>query len=129
MTESDLYPAIIGEYSNGPTRLWRQQSMLAWAGKVIARTANSITLAHPHAIKFGMPGIADIGGLTSVVITPAMVGSVLAQAIAIECKWGRARPTEEQAAYIALVNRLGGRAGVARSVEDAGRIIWGESHP
>ena len=125
MTESSLYPEIIGALSNGPTRLWRQQSLLAWVGKVIARTASTVTLLHPHAVKVGMPGIADLGGLTSVTITEEMVGQILAHAVQIEVKYGRARATEEQAAFIAMVRRLGGRAGVARSVEDARLIIGG----
>jgi hypothetical protein len=127
MSESELYPQIIGAHSRGPTRLWRQQSMLAWAGKVIARTPTTITLLHPHAVKIGMPGIADLGGLTAITVTQAMVGEIIAQAVQIEAKYGRARPTQEQAAFIAMVRRLGGRAGVARSVEDAGLIINGES--
>jgi hypothetical protein len=127
LSESALYPEIIGALSNGPTRLWRQQSMLAWAGKVLSRTATTITLLHPHAVKVSMPGIADLGGLTAVEVTPALIGRTLAVAVAIECKAGRARPTEEQAAFLATVARMGGRAGVARSVEDARLIISGES--
>jgi hypothetical protein len=125
MGEAELYPAIMRALSNGPTRLWRQQSMLAWAGKVVGRTPTTITLLHPHAVKFGMPGIADLGGLTAVEVTPAMIGTTVALAVHIECKAGRARPTAEQEAFIAMVRRLGGRAGVARSVEDAGLIISG----
>lgn len=125
MSESDLYPQIIGAHSRGPTRLFRQQSCLAWAGKVISRTATTITLAHPHAIKFGAPGIADLGGLTSHVVTEADLGSKLAIAVQIECKAGRAKATDEQAAFIAMVRGLGGRAGVARSTEDAALIIAG----
>lgn len=123
MTESDLYPAIIGALSNGPTRLWRQQSMLAWAGKVIARTATTITLSYPHAVKIGMPGLADIGGMTSVIIQ----GQTIAQAVQIEVKAARAQATLEQAAFLDTVTRLGGRAGVARTVEDAALIIAGEN--
>jgi hypothetical protein len=125
MGEAELYPAIIGALSNGPTRLWRQQHMMAWAGKIIGRTPTTITLLHPSAVKFGIPGIADLGGLTAVEVTPAMIGTTVALAVHIECKAGRARPTEEQAAFIAMVRRLGGRAGVARSVADAGLIISG----
>ena len=127
MTESALYPEIIGALSHSGTRLFRQQSALAWAGKVINRTAATITILHPHAMKIGVPGISDIGGLTSHEVTSADIGRTLAIAVAIECKFGRARPTEEQAAFIAMVRRLGGRAGVARSVEEARGIILGES--
>jgi hypothetical protein len=125
MTESSLYPEIIGELSHGPVRLWRQQSMLAWAGKVIGRTATTLTLQNPHAVKVGMPGISDIGGLVSYDITPEDIGARFAVAVAIECKFGRRQTTNEQAAFIAMVQRMGGRAGVARSVADARRIVYG----
>jgi hypothetical protein len=126
VSESDLCPAIIGAHSHGATRLFRQQSALAWAGKVVNRTATTITLLHPHAMKIGVPGISDIGGLTSHEVTSADIGRLLAVYVAIEAKFGRARPTEEQAAFIAMVRALGGRAGVARSVEEARRIISGD---
>lgn len=126
MSESDLYPEIIAAHSHGPTRIFRQQSALAWAGRVINRTPTTITILHPHAMKIGVPGISDLGGLTSVEVTAADIGRTLALYVAIECKAGRARPTEEQAAFVAMVRRLGGRAGVARSVEEAGIIIRGE---
>jgi hypothetical protein len=125
LTESALYPEIIAACSHGPTRVFRQQSALAWAGKVISRTATTITLAHPHAMKIGVPGISDLGGLTAVEVTESMIGQVVGVYLAIEAKFGRARPTEEQEAFIAMVRRLGGRAGVARSVEDARLIISG----
>jgi len=125
VSESELYGQIIAAHSHGPTRIFRQQSLLAWAGKVLHRTETTITLLYPHAVKFGVPGMADLGGLTAVEVTPAMIGTTVACYLAIEAKAGRARPTEEQAVFLAMVHRLGGRAGIARSVEDAGRIISG----
>jgi len=126
MSESELYGQIIAAHSHGPTRIFRQQSALAWAGKVINRTADTITLLHPHAIKLGVPGLADLGGLTAVQVTESMLGQLVAIYLGIEAKAGRARPTTEQSDFIAMVRRLGGRAGVARSVEEAGAIIRGE---
>jgi hypothetical protein len=69
--------------------------------------------------------MADLGGLTAIEVTEADIGRTLAVYLAIECKAGRARPTAEQAAFLETVQRLGARAGVARSVEDAARIISG----
>lgn len=126
MTESSLYPQIMQAFSRGNTRLFRQQSLLAWAGKILHRTATTITLANPHAIKFGTPGIADLGGLTSVLITPEMIGQSVGVYLACEVKGLRTPTTAEQRDFIAMVRSLGGRAGIARSVEDAGRIIRGE---
>jgi hypothetical protein len=127
VSESELYGQIIGAHSRGGTRLFRQQSLLAWAGKVLHRTETTITLLYPHAVKFGIPGMADLGGLTAVQVTPAMIGRTLGVYLACEVKAGRARPTAEQAAFLEMVQHLGGRAGVARSVEDAGAIIRGEA--
>lgn len=126
MSEANLYAEILAAHSRGTTRLFRQQSALAWAGKIFSRTDSTITLLHPHALKIGTVGMADIGGLTSVNVTESMIGSRIAVYLAIEGKTGRGVATEEQDAFIGMVRALGGRAGVARSVEDAGAIIRGE---
>lgn len=128
MSESDLYPQIIGAHSHGETRLFRQQSCLAWAGKVLRRTQDTVTLLHPHAIKLGVPGMADIGGLTSIEITEALLGHTLGAYVAIEVK-DRGRLTAEQSDFLTMVRSLGGRAGVARSAEQAGAILRGELLP
>jgi hypothetical protein len=128
VTESALYPEIIGAYSHGPTRIFRQLSLLAWGGKIIRRTTDTITLAHPHAIKVGAPGISDLGGFTAVKITADMVGQTLAVAIEIEVKGARTPTLPEQIAFLEMARARGCRAGIARSVEDAGAIIHGLPH-
>lgn len=67
-------------------------------------------------------GTSDLIGWRSVTITPDMVGKTLAVFAAVEVK-DRANPTPEQEAFIEAVNRAGGLAGVARSVEDARAIL------
>ncbi len=126
MSESDLYGEILREHSNGATRVFRQNAGMAYQGRVVERTPHRLILAPWYPIRLGIAGMSDLGGLTSVLVTESMLGQQVGIDIAIECKAGRARPTEEQAAYIAMVQRLGGRAGIARSVEEAGRIIRGE---
>ena len=77
-------------------------------------------LLHPRPIKLGAPGISDLIGWTSEGYrAPAVF-------VAIECKSKRGYPTTEQAAFLEIVTRHGGRAGIARSVEDAGLILRGE---
>jgi hypothetical protein len=110
--ESALYNDILGEFSHGDTRLFRVNAGFAWQGKVIEQSPSRLVLAYPRAIRLGAPGLSDLLGW-----------SAGARFTAIECKLGRRQPTAEQAAFIALVRRAGGRAGVARSVEDAFRII------
>lgn len=126
MTESALYPQIMQAFSRGPTRVFRQQSGLFWTGQIISHTRERIVLANPRAVKVGTPGLSDLGGLTSVLITPEYVGQSVGVYLAIEGKFGKGRVTTEQAAFIETVRALGGRAGIARSVEEAGRIISGE---
>src|SRR5215475_13733154 len=100
MSESPLYGQILSALSTGHTRLFRQQSAMAWAGKVIARTATTITLLHPYALKIGTVGMADLGGITSVIITPDMIGQRVGIDVQIECKAARRYATPEQRAYI-----------------------------
>jgi hypothetical protein len=125
--ESDLYPAIMAECSRGGTRVFRQQSGLSWQGTVIERTQQRLILANPRAIRSGVPGMADLGGFTTITVTPDLVGETLAIYLAIEAKAARGRLTDEQADFLKLVLRCGGRAGVARSVEDACRIVRGDT--
>lgn len=120
MSETDLYTNILTKYSHGNTRLFRQNAGLAWQGTVISQTPQRLVLAHPRPIKMGFPGLSDLGGWTTV--------DEAAIYVAIEGKWGRRRPTAEQEAFIDVVHRAGGRAGIARSVEDAGRILRGWDH-
>ena len=125
MTESSLYPQIMEAFSRGPTRVFRQNAGVAWQGKIIDQSPSRLVLAFPRAIRLGCPGMADLGGLTSVVITPDMIGQRLGVDIQIEAKSRIGRASPEQLAYIATMQSLGARAGIARSVEDAARIIAG----
>ena len=46
--------------------------------------------------------------------------------VAVECKAERGKVTDQQEKFIANVRRQGGRAGVARSADEAVRIMNGE---
>lgn len=76
-------------------------------------------------VKYGVfsPGGSDLLGLKSVLVTPAMVGRRLAQFAAVEVKSGSGRATPQQGHFIETVLAAGGLAGLARSVEDARRIL------
>jgi hypothetical protein len=58
-----------------------------------------------------------------VVITSDMVGQQLAVFTSIEVKTPTGRVSPQQQAWLGVVQGAGGIAGVARSVEDAVRII------
>lgn len=118
LSESELYPAIMGAFSHGNVRIFRQNAGFAWQGEVIHQTPDRLILAHPRPIRMGVPGMSDLGGWVS------LDGVAIYLAIEAKSKCGRVTP--EQAAFLELVKIHGGRAGVARSVEDAGKIIRGE---
>jgi VRR-NUC domain len=125
VSESDLYAPILAEISHGPNRLFRQNSGLAWQGTVIERTQHRLILAHPRPLKMGAPGLSDLGGWSGMEINEEMIGRMIAVYTGIEVKSRTGRATPEQLAFIDTVRRAGGRAGVARSVEEARKIIIG----
>ncbi len=82
-----------------------------------------------RVVRFGLcEGSSDLIGFTSVEITPEMVGQRVAVFTAVEVKTPRGRISDAQQKFIDLVRSAGGRAGVARSVEDAGKIITASHH-
>lgn len=76
-------------------------------------------------IKYGVGGVggSDELGWTTVIITPEMVGRKLAIFTAIEVKSEKGAVSKEQSLFIGSVQRGGGIAGIARSVEDYRTII------
>jgi hypothetical protein len=122
VSESDLYPQILAAHSRANVRLFRQNAGLAWQGSIIEQSPHRLVLAHPRPVRLGVPGFSDLGGFISRQIGDELV----AQYLALEIKSARGRATPEQAAFIDTVIRMGGRAGIARSVEEAGVIIRGE---
>lgn len=64
-------------------------------------------------------GSSDLIGFAPVTITPEMVGQTVAVFVAIEAKAGKTATTDEQRAFVRMVNDAGGIAGVVRKEEDA----------
>lgn len=78
-------------------------------------------------VNYGLArGSSDLIGWRTVTITPSMVGQQLAVFAAIEVKSATGRVSDEQQNFIDAVNRAGGYAGVARSIEEAGSIVYVE---
>lgn len=75
-------------------------------------------------VTFGLArGSADLIGWRTIVITPDMVGQQLAVFTSIEVKTPTGRIRTEQQAWLGVVQRAGGFAGIARSVCDANEIL------
>lgn len=103
---------------------WRNETSGAWLGKVIHKAGNQVTLTDAHMMTFGLcVGSSDLIGCTPVVITEDMVGQTIGCFTAIEVKTPKGRPTNEQTNFIDAVLRAGGIAGIARSPEEALRLL------
>lgn len=69
------------------------------------------------------PGASDLIGFTPVVITAEMVGQTIAVFTAVEVKTKDGVVQKEQKHFTDFVAKSGGFAGVARSAEDARKIM------
>ncbi len=113
-SEQTIQQSIRLACSRGPVRLWRNN-----VGRLLDQQGRPVT--------FGLcPGSADLVGYSTVTITPDMVGQTVAVFTAVEVKAPTGRPTPQQTAWLEHIRAAGGRAGIARSVEDAQRIVLGQ---
>jgi hypothetical protein len=110
-SEQQIQQEIRIACSHGATRLWRNNT-------------GTLRDQHGRPVSFGLcKGSADLIGYRTITITPEMVGQQVAVFTSIEVKrpTGRMRPEQQQ--WLDTVQAAGGIAGVARSVEDALRIV------
>ena len=75
-------------------------------------------------VQFGLAkGSSDLIGFKTIEITQDMVGSSVAQFVSIEVKTPKGRPTEIQKNWLQCIKSAGGISGIARSIEDAKKIL------
>lgn len=110
--------------SEAGATVFRNETGGFWAGKVVHRAGDQVTLQGARMIPCGLcEGSSDIIGFTPVTITPEMVGQTVAVFTAVETKTKTGRATKKQINFIDCVQVAGGFAGVARDVEEALKII------
>lgn len=99
----------------------------AWTSNDISRLPDgSLILRSPRPFSTGLPpGFSDLFGFVPVVITPDMVGKTLPVFAGIECKSSKGRLREAQERFISVVLANGGRAGFARTPQEALAIARG----
>lgn len=128
MTEIELMRRLQVLASKLGARLFRQNSGMAWVGKVergpgtFRLAPGDVVIRNARPFHAGFPGMSDLGGWVPVEVTASMVGSMIAVYAQVEVKVN-ARPTPEQLAWIKAVNKAGGRAGIARSENDLREIL------
>jgi hypothetical protein len=122
MAEADFMRHLQKLATTAGARLFRQNTGMAWVGKIVRKGEGWITLADPRPFHAGVPGMSDLGGWTPVIITPDMVGKTVAVYTAVEVKV-ESRVSKEQSAFIAAVRSAGGKAGIARKDDDLTNIL------
>lgn len=129
--ESKIQTDIRDKLSNGRVRLFRntvgQGVMIthkhgftaqALVNKVIEMVRS--VGGHAQRIRFGLAvGSGDLIGYQTVVITPEMVGKQVAVILSCEVKTEKGPIRDEQYRWADHINSVGGRAIIARSLEQA----------
>lgn len=122
--ETAIQNAALLRMSASGSTVFRQNTGMLWAGRVVANDHGRIVLDDARPVRAGLcTGSSDIIGWRPVTVTSDMVGSKLAVFVAAEVKTAAGKPTKEQTSFIAAVLRDGGIAGIVRSPEDAERLI------
>jgi hypothetical protein len=92
--------------------------------RVFRNNVGAIKDRNNRLVRYGLcTGSADLIGWQSVVITPAMVGQRFARFVSIEVKTPAGRLSPEQETWQAAVQKAGGIAVVARSVDDVSFLV------
>jgi len=125
LKESDIQNQILIELSKQGTVAFRINAGSFWAGEIMSNKDNMLLLKNPRKIQGAPEGTSDIIGLTSVMITTEMVGTRVGVFTAIEVKKPGENPKPHQKNFLKNMRDRGAIAGVARSPEDAVRILGG----
>lgn len=113
MRESDIQNAIMIALSEAGCTVWRNNVGTGWQGRMSRTRMGSVLLDDPRPLHAGLcVGSSDIIGITSD-----------GRFLAVEVKTKTGRVSDEQQRFIDAVRRKGGVAGVARSVEEALKLL------
>lgn len=99
-----------------------------WTGSRVSRTTLRgqpvAIIENPRPFSTGLPeGFSDILAAVQVEITPDMIGKTLAVFAVVEVKSSTGRATAQQKKFIETISNAGGLAGIARSADDAMKIV------
>ena len=121
--------------ARGKNRFFRINVGRAWTGSKITSVTNSnksrimlsagdVVISDARPFQTGVPkGFPDLAGWTVKTVTQDMVGSDVAIFTGIEVKSKTGRLAPHQKAIIDIIDKSGGISGVARSVEEAEKLI------
>lgn len=107
-----------------PTRIFRNNTGMAYQGKKKKNRDGSITLYDPRVVKFGLcEGSSDLIGATTITITQEMVGKKVAVFTALEVKTATGKASDDQDNFISFAKEFGGIGAVVKSGQEAVEII------
>lgn len=96
----------------------------AWTGERIIQQGRNVLLINARPFKTGVPaGYPDLSGWKPLVITPEMVGKTVAVFTYIEVKTPTGKVSKVQKNFHDVANNAGAIGGVARSPEEAIKIL------
>lgn len=119
-SEHNIQNTILLAASELGYTLWRNNVGTGWAGSGTTRRSDGAVIVHnARPLNAGLcKGSSDLIGLKPVVITADMIGTTLAQFVALEVKAQHGRVSTHQQMFIDFVRKSGGIARVIRSVEE-----------
>jgi VRR-NUC domain len=136
VAERELLNKIQIAFSRVGARLFRNNTGMGWAGKIVRPhkkmlveiSPSDVLIRQARPLNAGLcEGSSDLIGWTPVTITQSDVGKRVAIFTAVEVKYGSTRTTVAQAAWHDAIIRAGGLSKIARSVDDALDLLtWGK---
>jgi len=131
MKEQNILKTILLDVCRGSVRLWRSNAGQGWVGKthhvgsagMVKVYPGDVVVRNAQPLRAGFKGLSDLTGYVTIEVTPDMVGEKIAVFSAVEVKAARGRASKEQKSFIERVLAAGGRAGIARSSEDAKKVL------
>lgn len=112
MRESDRIREILSALPP-EQRLFRINSGMGWAGKVLRRTPDIIILENPFPLHVAPEGWPDLCGWTEIEITPEMVGRKIAVFTGVEVKV-TGNLSKPQRSFKSILEGMGGNFRVDR---------------
>ena len=116
-----LFPMTIGKFWGPFTRGIQFKDT-----RTITVNPGDVLIRRGHMVSIGTKGMSDLLGSSPLKITEEHFGMTLPILTAVEVKAGKDQLRPGQPEFLKFVTDLGGRAGIARTVEDAVRIVRGD---
>jgi hypothetical protein len=128
VNEQNIQTQIMLALSRAGVKIFRNNVGTGWVGRsrritkaqTVFVNSGDVVIQNARPLHAGLcEGSADLIGWMPVKISADMVGQTVAVFIAAEVKTESGRTSDAQVRFIDIVNRDGGRAGVARCAADA----------